>query len=518
MTYHIKDFNRFKLTLQIIHFITLICIILACSKPLPPEPEEIILAKIGDKTISKNEFIRRAEYTIRPPYCRQNTILDKKIILNSLIAEKLLALEAGNNNPLSRNQLFQAYLKGRKEQAMRQWLYYEEAYHRVEIPDKEIQRTFNVVGRKYQINYFNVPDSALAWKISQKLEADSLAFTSIYQELYGDTLLPQREVEWQSEEDEVIEETLYSHPLKKGQIIGPLPIEANQYLFIQITDWTDQKVIANTDVQKRWEDVKKRLTQKKADGLWNQYIARIMDGKQLEFNSDTFFQVAELLADKYLVSFSNKKEMFDQQFWQKSGTGEHELILNELSQQDKLLNAPFFDLDDEIWTVNDFRTALMSHPLVFRKRRFGRREFPEQLKLAIVDLVADEFLTQEAHKRSIDEINVVKRNASMWEDALLGTFQRNIYLEKIGKTKEFIGNPLSVLENHLNVYVDSLQAKFSDLIEVNMEVFHQIPLTRVDLFVIQKFEPYPILVPAFPVVTSAHRLDYGREMQPGLEY
>jgi hypothetical protein len=48
----------------------------ACGKEKGIEPKENIPAKIGDKTISVNEFIRRAEYTIRPPYCRGNHNLD----------------------------------------------------------------------------------------------------------------------------------------------------------------------------------------------------------------------------------------------------------------------------------------------------------------------------------------------------------------------------------------------------------------------------------------------------------
>ena len=42
------------------------------------EQKEVILARVGDKTISLNEFIRRAEYTIRPPYCKGDNNIHKK--------------------------------------------------------------------------------------------------------------------------------------------------------------------------------------------------------------------------------------------------------------------------------------------------------------------------------------------------------------------------------------------------------------------------------------------------------
>ena len=39
-----------------------------------------ILAKVGNKIIYVNDFYRRAEYTIRPPYCKHDGNIDKKII------------------------------------------------------------------------------------------------------------------------------------------------------------------------------------------------------------------------------------------------------------------------------------------------------------------------------------------------------------------------------------------------------------------------------------------------------
>ena len=52
-----------------------------------------VLARVGDRVITTQDFIRRAEYTIRPDYCRQSNYIHKKIVLNSLIAEKLIAIE-----------------------------------------------------------------------------------------------------------------------------------------------------------------------------------------------------------------------------------------------------------------------------------------------------------------------------------------------------------------------------------------------------------------------------------------
>ena len=68
----------------------------SCTKP-QPIPNNLVLAHVGDKTITIQDFIHRAEYSIRPAYCRQSNYVHKKIVLNSLIAEKLAALEMKKN-------------------------------------------------------------------------------------------------------------------------------------------------------------------------------------------------------------------------------------------------------------------------------------------------------------------------------------------------------------------------------------------------------------------------------------
>ena len=72
---------------------------------------------IGEKEITVSDFLKRAEYSPRPLYCRGNTNLDKRIILNTLIGEKLFSMEL-NLGYLPEN--VGAYLKGRKKQKIRE--------------------------------------------------------------------------------------------------------------------------------------------------------------------------------------------------------------------------------------------------------------------------------------------------------------------------------------------------------------------------------------------------------------
>ena len=122
----------------------------SCTKP-QPIPKNLVLAHVGDKTITIQDFIRRAEYSIRPAYCRQSNYVHKKIVLNSLIAEKLAALEMKKNeDELLASSHFKSFLKGRKEQAMRQVFYHDEFYD-LEIDPRERENRVHDTGYEDEI-------------------------------------------------------------------------------------------------------------------------------------------------------------------------------------------------------------------------------------------------------------------------------------------------------------------------------------------------------------------------------
>ena len=99
--------------LRIYHFRVFILVLSLISCTVDkPDTELDIIAKVGDRIITKQDLIHRAEYTIRPLYCRQSNYIHKKIILNSLIAEKLFSFEAEKNKiDLLDDIRFQSFIK-----------------------------------------------------------------------------------------------------------------------------------------------------------------------------------------------------------------------------------------------------------------------------------------------------------------------------------------------------------------------------------------------------------------------
>ena len=109
------------------------------------------MAIINDRVITKNDFLKRAEYTIRPNYCNSNNNIDKKIILNSLIAEKLFAIE--NSDHQIKDQQALNSINGIKEQAMRRVLLEEYVNNNLVIDNNKTIALYEKSQFKYDVNF-----------------------------------------------------------------------------------------------------------------------------------------------------------------------------------------------------------------------------------------------------------------------------------------------------------------------------------------------------------------------------
>ena len=486
-------------------------IMISCSNVKQQDQQEVILAKVGDKTISLSEFKRRAEMTVRPPYCRGDNNIHKKIVINSLIAEKMLAIEAGEINELNQNKQFQLYIQGRQEQAMREWLLHEEGFEKVRLDDSEIQKVFDISGMTYKIQYYTIPDDSIAENLKESTINKDGIFETLHQQLWQGDEIPEREVAWKSPEHPKIHEALFSDKIARDSVIGPVRIGDNNHILMKVKGWTDKPAISESDRQQRLNSIKEKLTSERALQIYDKYVVGIMEGKKLEFDPKTFNIMVNLIRPLYMRTSQDKRELFlDAAFNRTAESPE----MNRLAEGiNGILDQSFFQVEDEVWTVEDFKEELQRHPLVFRKKVEYEEEFAQQYKLAIVDMVRDRYLTREAYERGYHNADVVKRNTQMWHDALSAQYQMNTYLKNNVPNLSDSLNTLILLRDYLNPYIDQLQKKYSDQIHVNVEEFDEIKLTRTDMIVIQKNVPFHQIVPEFPKVTTDSKLDYGKRLE-----
>jgi len=481
----------------------------SCGKK-PEQVEEVVIAQVGDRVISLDEFIKRSEYTIRPPYAKSNQYITKKIILNSLIAEKLLALEAGDDNAFARNKNFQNYITARKEQEMRKWLFRKEGVEKVDVSDDELLNANRWVGRDYSVAYFTMRTKSAADSAQALLNDPNNSFSDVYKKIGGRGELPTHDISWQREGNDAVIEAIYSDSLKVGQIVGPIRAEDDVYTVMKVLGWNESIAITDEQIKLRWNDVKERAVRSDAEKIYANFALKVMKGKKVEFNQDSFFKVAEIVKPFYVKTEKQKREAFNAQFWKEKNP---EVDYKDMSNNfESIKDMPFLTIDGETWTVERLRDEINRHPLVFRKKNVTNKNFPREFKLAVVDLIRDKYLTKAAYKRGYDKVNVVEEYTNMWRDQALALWQQSQYLHSQNCPYNFNKNYMSVINEYLNPYIDSLQTKYSSQIGINMAVFDAVELTRIDMFVVEKNVPYPIAVPSFPILTTDNRLDYGRDL------
>ena len=480
----------------------------SCSGRVP-ENNLDILAKVGDRIITKQDFIRRAEYSIRPLYCRQANYIHKKIILNSLIAEKLLALEAEKAKvDLLDNPLFQSFVLGRSEQAMRQLHYYDEFYKQVELDSAAVLNAYKLAGRTVDITFINLPDLNSANTI-KNLVMEGISLDSAYTMIWGQHTPPKRQLNWFDKESVDLHKAIFNPDVTKGSIIGPLVPDNKTFLLLQVNGWTDRPAITESEKSLRITDVRKRLRENDAEQKYKEWVQNIMTGKQLELNPNVFPAYAEKVTDIYLQSDSVKQAQYGKFLW---ADPELDFI------RDSLTSAPLesfaetdilFHVDNVPWTIQKFHQEIRKHPLVFRKKKMNRGEFQEQLKFAIADLVRNIEITKDCYENKYEQSSTVKLNRELWYDSSIARYYRSILFKEMGVLYD---DPENVAIR-MNPIVDSLQTTYSDQIEIDTDLFESIELTSIDMTVIQHGVPFPKVVPPFPVFTNDNKLDYGHRKE-----
>ncbi len=496
---------------KLISFLTISLLFTNCTKDATLyEPEIEPLVQLDDITISKDEFIKRAEYTIRPPYCKNNYNIHKKIVLNSLIAEKLFAKEVNKDSLISSNKQLTNYITGRKNQAIRQLHYYNEGTKKVSLEKETIDNVYQKAGRKYNLVFLSLPSIAMSNEFLNFLNKEQLSFEQGIGEFLGKNELPIKEMTYDQIQNRSIHNILYQSKIDKSKIYGPIKTLAGNAILFKVHNWSDKKAMAEQQIQTRYNDVKETLARLEADQIYAQYVGQLMRGKQVDFNRETFMRLSLIYSQLYDIHSKNNKKMVNNELW---GKKDQIKELDSLQQKfEKIEEAVLFSLDGEYWQVKDFQKALLTHPLVFRKKDISGKEFPTQFRLAIADLIRDQYITADAYQKGYHQLKTVATYTQMWEDNAVSNFYRDTYLSAHGFDQNFTDNYMEAINNYLNPLVDSLQAKYSKRIYIDTDLFNDIKLTRIDMLATQKNVPYPIIVPSFPIITNDSRLDYGNKL------
>ena len=448
-----------------------------------------ILVKVKDRVITKNDFIKRAEYTIRPAYCNSDNTIHKKIILNSLIAEKLMAIEI---EPFMTDEnLANDFLIGIKEQKMREVMLDEKVYQSIIIEDEVVQKHVLYSTKTYDLNFLSLYNDSLSVNVLNQIQ-NGKSFSEICFDYLKLEEIPKKKVGYFDEIEPPIHDALFSKDLDKNEIIDPIYLNNDSVLLLQVEGWTNSPLITKEDREAQIDKVKEALYMKEYNKAFKKYVAQLMKGLNLSFFEEPFYK----LADKHYANLTIKDN--------NDSMDEKNIVLNP--------SEPFLTFNSKVYTVEDINKLISKHPLTYRKDNIPEPEFYLQFKFALVDLIRDEKLNEESYVNEYDKHLDVVKEYEMFKDASLSILHLKAFLkDRNFNIDEFNETYLSVMDSDLNSYIDSLKQKYSNEILINTDLLDSIKLTRIDLYAYKKGVPYPFVVPSFPILTNKHTIDFGQK-------
>ena len=483
---------------KILTIFVVVLLFLSCNEK---STKKDIVATVDGKVITAKEFRQRAEFTIRP-----EIFADERIVLNNLIAEKILAIEAEKNSRTTKPEFMKNFITGLREQAMREKLYYTEVYNRISIDSAEVDSVYPLSNRTYELEFYNLGKKAMADSLAGLINGKPDQAIKIFDQIAAFDSVPKHTVNWQDPDSYIIHDALFSKPLKENQVIGPLALEDNSYLIMKVLGWKYAPVIGPEAVASKRKEVQNKLKDKKAEKEWTRYMQTVMQGKDIEFEPEIFNKLAELSFSVYSQGSLKDKPPLEEHSIQVEATNH---ALGELTKDPAYKNVPFFTIDGTVWSIKKFMDEIAVHPLVFRQQKiFTLPEYKRQFRSAVADLVRDRYLTQIAYDKSLDKSDDVLQTVSMWQDATLAQTQWYDYLESLKKRPGFDPKNMKGINNYLGQYVDSLMTRYKQEISVNDEAFRKIKLTKIPMYVYKPGMPYPAAVPVFPQLTLKREILY----------
>jgi hypothetical protein len=472
----------------ILIFIFFIC---SCTKNQEIEDDfkDSILVQIGNHIILKDELIQRSEYVIRPNYCSKNNNIHKQIILNSLIAEKLLAIEgkvAFNNVPINN------YLKGLKEQSMREKLFFTKTNLLEKIGNFELNKFRKTADRIYNLSFINL-NKTQAKAIIEDIKISS----ELTNNLFNTGNLNTKDVSFFGESNYRLCHEIFSVQHNKSDIIGPVVMDDGTYILIRVEDWHSERRLSENSQKEYMKKIRTHLTRLKSINAYGDYIHDIMKNKILYFNQTALLKLVKNYYHEHLKIEKSKKELIRKAIWP-----ENKLALSgKYKSIDIGEDEVIFSLDDEEWTMAELQNLINVHPLVFRKNKISKKDFSKAVKNAISDLIRDNYLTEEAYKLKYDQDAYIIQYIKMWEQHFIASSLRL----KLLKSK-----PSDLQEiKYLNPIINKLFLKYSDKIKIDFEILDEINLTSIPMHIVNKNAAYHSPIPQFPILTDNYKINYG---------
>ncbi len=477
-----------RISKSIILSLIVISIIFSCSKKEKKEVDpKYIVAVVGEDTIFVNDIIRRSEYTVRPPYCDNDQIFDKRIILNSLIAEILYANEADKKNVFADNKRYNARLQGIKEQLMREKLILIDVVDKINIPQEEIDQAYINSKKIIHTEAVFIP-KGFDPEVMYRAVENGIPLNQLSDLYPGVSKIVEKSVKWGTM-DEAAQKAIFNSNVKKGTVIKPLPAK-DGYRMIKVKGWSEEIEMSPGNIDQQKEMVKSKIKDFYIQNNYAEYAKELMSGKRIDYFKEGWDVLVDIIKPIYIDEDNSNTELRNE-----------ELLAGNT-------NTHLMSVDGKNWTIGELIDAIKIHPLEISDHNLTNETFPHKLQAAIASLITDTYLNDIAYDREYDKSYNVNRAVKQWERYYKATYQRDSILEEKNFKDTLTINYFKAFEEHLNPYFEVLKKRYDPVIKYNPKALGNIKLTNLPTITYKEKGPYKEVVQPFPLITNSNKTNY----------
>jgi parvulin-like peptidyl-prolyl isomerase len=408
----------FLLTILII----LNCILLVFPQDAVTDP----VARVGIKKITKEEYIKRYEFT--PGLQRQSKSKSetaKLEFLYTLIAEKLWAQEAIALG-LDKTEVMEFSRREFQKLFVRDALYKKEILDKIQISKDD----FNVGVYRYRTTlkvYFIFSESEKKIHNLYSLLVTGIDFDSI--------LSVRPEAEEQVEPIEIvygqmadaIEDSLYN--LKTGEFTVPILTPDGWYIF-KLSNRIETMFGGDNDMETAKKEVERIIKARKSRILYTEYYVNFFGDKKVDVNPVLFNSLAEKISERFE--------------WREKNDLSIDKNLSQLRTDDVLFIEEQFGTDSLNMSFLIFETNPISLKQFIRIMAFDgftKEGYEKDIVGVYLDdkirtIIEQEMLAREGFNRGYNLLPEVQEDVNMWVDNYLFQVLQNKFIDSVQVTDD----------------------------------------------------------------------------------
>lgn len=384
------------------------------------------VAKIGNITISSEEFIERFEFTPIPR--KENKRITNSIkleFLYTLIAEKLWALESESQG-FNTTDAIKFSEKAFEKLFVRDALYKREIEDKVFVSENELIEGLIKNSTKLKVNFLFSEDEEEIIDL-HRLLSNGITFDSILAESpeFEEQKTPIEVVYGQMEA--VIEDSLYN--LKVGKYTLPILTQDGWYIF-RLVDKVESALLSQQDIDDANKTVKKTIEARKTNRIHREFYRKFFSGKKIDIN----LQLLASLSEKISKRFLEKKNILNLKDSSLIALDVNEVLKIESEFGADTLANTFIYFDDNPVNLKEFIRQLIFDG--FRSQAYDVKSIHALLGGRVKTFIEKELLAREGYKQNLNYLPEVLAQVKTWRENYLYQVLQNQFIDSAKVSKD----------------------------------------------------------------------------------